>query len=631
VTKRTVTNCGDRTVSTEGTVDYAVATKPDELKIVKKNKTEKFNNWATSDQLIGGTSKSTTIAGCAIWTMPGKLGPPSHPTHGPGYLGTKNGMMPADGEAEAFTASTNLKAENNPVVRVKDETFQNRRNTTGEVMPELVLMDLSDAGGDEGGGSAFAQGAGGGVKKPGAGARQQGDRLLQPSGEAPVDTCDVLEIAAACQHGRRARNGLLQVVGIVWDDIRLEARRNGPCKHEHPVWIVEGGPLPAGAPVAKEQSSFKATVPEYKPCRGLGKHVDKITDRVPNRYRVRCQGCKNNAHAITIEAFEPGLRKVQLTRGPLWSRIIGLNIAAQIVGLEETDLGPKPDPATPIIDALAGAIVGTVQVVEHIDNRAYVQTQVSIQFDPVLQICFKLDLLGLVTDLIASRLLGFSPAQAAKLRTGRAGVRMVKKKWDEFIEYKNKKLGELEDKLSDLQDELDELLGREPDEGRQARARQMLKDFIAKSQQISKDMAPIQIPDTEIVGDFNLKLAIDLKARTTGPDDQLLSMTGSCITGFLGAKLAASQKTRFGIFVLRVPCEASVKLSGSVKLTRLGWTDLDYRVGVEEGVTECEYFMECHSTVGSMTITDIPPTEFKGKLTTQRLQVFPDLQVVPSS
>lgn len=89
-----------------------------------------FPNQVRMPLLRPGTSK-TLIANKQIWTQPHQVGPVSEPVKAPFVVGEKSGTHIA--EAKATSASTDVFAEGNGVVRTNDTTTQNHANTTGYV------------------------------------------------------------------------------------------------------------------------------------------------------------------------------------------------------------------------------------------------------------------------------------------------------------------------------------------------------------------------------------------------------------------------------------------------------------------------------------------------------------------
>ncbi|NUO53766.1 MAG: DUF4150 domain-containing protein, partial [Polyangiaceae bacterium] len=402
MTKRTVLNKG-RFVSTKGTGDWACATEPDMCETPTVPKGKPFNNKIGSEKLQGGTEK-TTIAGESIWIKAAKLGPTSLPPH-EGVKGV-NSQKPAHGPAWAVTASQNLFAEGEPVVRLEDKTLQNWGNAHGEVMKDPKDLALADQSG--GGGGGRADGDSDNTRKKGAKDAEggRGNPNFPKSGELPVPECEIIAVQAYCDHANRwSKDGLLQVVvtGMRPHLVRLEAAVNGPCEKvtTHTHWSVLDGPtLPQG-----RLSVLEAMRPEPKLLSLQA--FDTLLMRNKKEYKLRCDSCKASNQTLEVEAYEPGTVVFtdapirEWLRGELWKASIILGF---FVG--EAKVGHKPDDEVEMFEVLkpAGgrkdAIVGSMRVKEFTDHRAFVSIGVEFHAAPLFRFGFRISLVELVIDIL---------------------------------------------------------------------------------------------------------------------------------------------------------------------------------------------------------------------------------------
>jgi hypothetical protein len=514
VTKRTVTNGGDRTVATKGTGDWAVATEPDVVFIAKEKKPDDFNNWVSTALLEGGTSAATTIGGEPIWTEPARLGPPSDPWYpgdDPANYSVKNGRKPPRGEAEAATVSTNLKAEGHPVVRVKDKTYQNARNTKGEVMTEVRLMDLSGDGGDEGGAGGRTRGNRGTTKKPTRAPGQAGKSTLPPSGTEPVDQCAVLNAQAGCRHGRRSNfegpgSGVLQVVSEAGGDpIRLWAQVNGPCRTAgggHPVWRAENA-----SPAPGVESSFIAKPP---PEKEFSSRFEKIDQRPYTRYVVLCSGCTGSTHTLLVQAFHRNLQTESLAdRNGSWAAP-AFEVFDFLAGLllDEAEMGPGMEKGRTYIDGFHGTFSSVQEVREFGDYRAYVDLKLTIDLRPWLHFRFRVDIVGLIIDIILTFFSGGGYAAA------KPTLMSVLKGVGSHLLKRGARSKLVRDFLGDS----------------------VRKEVADKLKEKLANLAPIYV-------DVNVLVNLLAKVRTPGPDGPPVLVDGR-VTGTVVAGVGASHQER---------------------------------------------------------------------------------------
>jgi hypothetical protein len=360
---------------------------------------------------------------------------------------------------------------------------------------------------------------------------------------------------------------------------------------------------------------------------------------------VRCKGCQDNQHKLTLEVFEPGLTEHKLDGGKGWWTVVVLNIVAEIAGAEPSEFDAEPDPDKPVVDVLAGAMVATTQVLEHTDERVYIGTEFKVKYTPFIKIAFKIDLYGLVVDIIVGRivpggkrLLAGGGARAAR-RAGRTnwfkqGWDWTKKKVDEVKKVGMDKLYELQGDIFDFMDEMNKIFGDGSviDEGRRERARQFLREHLEEMGQMMRDVSPFQFPDIKLEGDYYLELNIDACARSPSPSETEPTFRGA-ITGKLACKADAAAKQRMGISILRVPCECHVKFSGEVPVTRdmyLERDGRDFKVGIDMADSELTAKVDVWVLCGTSMLVDIAPTTLKTTLRTPKVQLYPEVKVIKS-
>lgn len=137
----TASNQG-RTIVTQATQHVALFTAPDMCFVPGTPPPQPFPNVVQSEMLAAGKTVRSFIAGAAVWTAAGELGPPSKPAHPGTAGGVKSGTYIQ--EAKPTSYSPDVFFEGNAVVRVFDTTTQNHANTVGFVIPEAMLALLGD-------------------------------------------------------------------------------------------------------------------------------------------------------------------------------------------------------------------------------------------------------------------------------------------------------------------------------------------------------------------------------------------------------------------------------------------------------------------------------------------------------
>jgi RHS repeat-associated protein len=128
----TVSNGGE-TIATKGTRHAAMATSPDVCKVPPSPKPEPLPNWVRSEKLQKGATTTTFIAGFAVWTEVGELGPTCLP-EGPGNKvrqGVSSGVVHSKGVAGCSKGSQDVFFEGHAVVRTTDPTIHNAAAASG--------------------------------------------------------------------------------------------------------------------------------------------------------------------------------------------------------------------------------------------------------------------------------------------------------------------------------------------------------------------------------------------------------------------------------------------------------------------------------------------------------------------
>lgn len=374
--KRTATNEG-RSISTQGTEDWACAIVPDVCFSATAKVFKPYNNKVCSKLLQNGTA-ITTIAGKPIWTRKGQLGPPSDP-QADQVKGQLSGK-PAKGEARVIIGSATVFAEGSPVVRLDDLTFQNSKNTLGIVKAQP--FDLALDGGpaqDDAAGKGGAKAKGKATKPPKRARSKFKDPGFPPSGTDPVAECWVTGMFAFCSHGRAplarsAADFYLEVCGREGspdEKVTLRAGRNGICGKEHPVWT--GGPR-------------QATGLEYVfevPSAGNGpiamSDLMNLAGLVPRDFDLACNGCKPGPHKLRVRAYPARWHKedYKLDEIPALKRVkqgvdylLGQLDAAAAVGVK----------------FLEGSIQVDARLKEHTDHRVFTYYKLTFDIDPLISI-----------------------------------------------------------------------------------------------------------------------------------------------------------------------------------------------------------------------------------------------------
>jgi hypothetical protein len=219
-------------------------------------------------------------------------------------------------------------------------------------------------------------------------AQQTGAGEQPPAGLPPVKkekeiVCGIKEnsVTVTCQHGRKAANGLLEVVAAVsGDTIQCISKIIGTCGR-HPDWEIDG---PQSLKKIGTTESFSARTVSSLPPAALVLPV-WTGDISPQVYNVNVTACRGPSYAFEIRAY------------PLDAQSTSINLNAYQTVMEELEdavksmLGLLVDENKLDIEFLKGTGSCSLQWQEDEgSNLAYYQWKLALGFTPLIGLSCRL-------------------------------------------------------------------------------------------------------------------------------------------------------------------------------------------------------------------------------------------------